>query len=437
MSKTFIIMKREFLEFVQSRMFIVGTLLGPLLIAGFFAIEIAIMTRVGGGSYSVVVVDQTTDGIGQKMAAALAAPKPPRPVGKPVVFHTTVISAPIDVAHLRDSLDARVTSDSLGGYLLIPAGILTGADAEYYGQNATNIGVTSELENTLERTVQTARLAAQGIDPGKVGAALQPVTMNAEKIGKRGVKGSAAAGQVIGYFMTFAIYLVTALYGAAIMNAVLEEKRDKIVEVIVSSVKASQMMVGKVLGIGAAGFLQMLIWVISVGLVLAYAGSIAAFLHLDPQKTVAFTSIAKMLPHVPVSVGALFLLFFLGGFFIYSTLYATIGSIATTNQEAQQLVFPAMMPLMIGFFMSFAALQNPDGGMAVIGSLIPFTAPLVMPVRAVAGSAAPSQIALSLALVVSTGLLLLWIAGKIYRIGIFATGKKPTLKEVAGWIRTA
>lgn len=437
MSKVAIIMKREFLEFVQSKMFIIGTVLGPLLIAGFFAVEILIMTRVGGGDYTVAIIDQSTDGIGAKMVAALAASKGERAVGKPVTFHTTLINQPANLKQLRDSLDGRITSDSLGGYVVIPATILAGGEAAYYGQNATNLGVTNRLEQTLERTVQTSRLAAQGIDPAKVGAALQGVSMRAEKIGKRGVRGNAAAGQAIGYFMTFAIYLVTALYGAAIMNAVLEEKRDKIVEVIVSSVKASQMMIGKVLGIGAAGFLQMLVWVFSVGMVLAYAGSISAILHLSPAKAAAFTSIASKLPHVPASVAVLFLLFFMGGFFIYATMYATIGSIATTNQEAQQLVFPAMMPLMLGFFMSFTALQNPDGGVAKLGSLIPFTAPLVMPVRAVAGSASVPEIVLSLAIVLATGLFLLWIAGKIYRIGIFATGKKPSLKEVASWIRTA
>jgi ABC-2 type transport system permease protein len=263
------------------------------------------------------------------------------------------------------------------------------------------------------------------------------VRLHAEKTGKRGMQGSAQAGRVLGFLMGFAIYLVIALYGASIMNGVLEEKRDKIVEVIVSSVRARELMIGKVTGIAGSGLLQMLVWVLCVALVLTYASSIAAILHLSPEKTAALTSITNNLPRVPLSVGLIFLLFFTGGFFIYSTIYATIGSIATTNQEAQQLVFPAIMPLVFGFLMANTALVNPDASMAVAGSLIPFTSPMVMPIRASVGSADYLQVALSFALLVITSFLMLWLAAKIYRIGIFATGKKPTMKELARWIRTA
>jgi ABC-2 type transport system permease protein len=285
--------------------------------------------------------------------------------------------------------------------------------------------------------VQSTRLTQQGIDPSQVAGALKPVQLEAEKTGGKGVTGSAAGGQMIGFFMAFAIYLVVLLYGAAIMNGVLEEKRDKIVEVIVSSLRARDLMIGKVLGIAGAGMLQMLVWVLAVGLVLAYAGSIATLLNLSPEKAQAFNAVSQMLPKVPLSVGIIFLLFFAGGFFIYSTLYATIGSIATTNQEAQQLVFPAMMPLIIGFFMSMVAVENPDSGMSQAASLIPFTSPLVMPIRAVGGSASTLEIILSLVLLVVTGLAILWLAAKIYRVGIFATGKRPTMSELGRWLRAS
>ncbi|HEX6558268.1 MAG TPA: ABC transporter permease, partial [Longimicrobiales bacterium] len=166
-------------------------------------------------------------------------------------------------------------------------------------------------------------------------------------------------------------------------------------------------------------------------------GSIATLLHMSPEKAQMVKSLVAAVPHVPLSVGVIFLLFFLGGFLIYSTIYATIGSIATTNQEAQQLVFPAVMPLIIGFLMANTALRNADAGMAKAGSIIPFTSPLVMPVRAVLGSASTIEVALSFVLLVVTAFLMLWLAGKIYRIGIFATGKRPSMKEVARWIRTA
>ena len=437
MSKTMIVAKREFLEFVQTKTFLIATLLGPLLIVGFIAMEVFILTRAGGGEYTLAVVDQTEQRIGRQFVASLPSAASAGAMGRPTAYETKLIEQPAALQPVIDSLEQRVQVDSLDGYLVIPAGILTGERANYYGSNATSQSVTGTLRGALQSTVQSTRLQAEGIDPSKVGAALAPIQLSAEKTGSKGVRGSAEGGQMIGMLMAFAMYLVVLLYGAAIMNSVLEEKRDKIVEVIVSSLRARDLMIGKVVGIASAGLLQMLVWVCTVGLVLAYASAIAAILNLSPEKAQALASVSNMLPKVPLSVGVIFLLFFAGGFFLYSTLYATIGSIATTNQEAQQLVFPAIMPFMIGFFMSMVAAQNPDTGMAVAGSLIPFTSPLVMPIRAVAGSATTFEIGLSLALLVVTGLVILYLAAKIYRVGIFATGKRPTMKELGRWLRAS
>ncbi len=437
MSKTLIVAKREFLEFVQTKTFVIATMLGPLLMVGFIAMEVFILTRSGGGEYTLAVIDQSEERIGQQFVTALPGVAGATAMGKPTSYKTTLIERPANLQSVIDSLEQRVQTDSLHGYLVVPSGILTGENAQYYGSNATSQTVTTSLRATLQNTVQSIRLQAEGIDPTKVGAALAPVRLDAEKTGSKGVRGSAAGGQMIGMFMAFAMYLVVLLYGAAIMNGVLEEKRDKIVEVIVSSLRARDLMVGKVLGIAGAGLLQMLVWITTVGLVLAFAGSIATILKLSPEKAQAFTAVSDILPKVPMSVGVIFLLFFAGGFFLYSTLYATIGSIATTNQEAQQLVFPAIMPFMIGFFMSMVAAQNPDTAMAVAGSLIPFTSPLVMPIRAVAGSASIVEIIISLALLVITSMLILYLAAKIYRVGIFATGKRPTMKELGRWLRAS
>ena len=434
-NKTFVIMKREFLAFVQGKTFIIMTLLGPLLIAGFIALEVFILTRGGGGEYTMAIIDESPVNVGSRVETALVNAR--GFMGKTVKFNITRFDKPQNLAQLRDSLDKRVSVDSLGGYLVVPAGVLTGETVRYFGKDATNQDLTQLLESTVQKTVQSARLEAEGIDQGKVEGALARVPFEAEKTTGRGVRGSAAAASIMAALMGFAIYLVIALYGAAIMNGVLEEKRDKIVEVIVSSVRAPQIVIGKVLGIGAAGFLQMLVWVISVALFITYAGAIATLLNLGPEKAAQITAMTASLPKFPLSVGIVFLLFFMGGFLIYSTIYASIGAIVTTMQEAQQLVFPAIMPLVIGFLLAYTALRNADAPAAKIGSFVPFTSPLVMPVRAVLGSATTVEIALSFLLLVATAFFMLWIAGKIYRVGIFATGKKPTMKEVVRWVRAA
>lgn len=435
MSKTLIVMKREFLEFVQGKTFIIMTLLGPLLIAGFIALEVFILTRGGGGEYTMVIIDQSPEKLSANVEAELQ--KARGFMGRAVTFKLTRIEQPANLATVRDSLDKRVTADSLGGYMVIPAGVMGGETVNYFGKNATNDDLTSMLERTVQSVVQTARLSREGIDPAKVAGALEPVPFKSEKTTGGGMRGNAAAAQGMAMLMGFAIYLVIALYGAAMMNGVLEEKRDKIVEVVLSSVRAPEIVVGKVLGIGGAGFVQMLVWVVSVALAITYAGAIAGLLNLGPEKAAQIEAITHALPNVPVSVGVVFLLFFVGGFLIYSTIYASIGAIVTTLQEAQQLVFPAILPLVIGFLMANTALRNADASMAKIGSFIPFTSPLVMPVRAVLGSASALEIAASFLLLIATAFAMLWISGKIYRVGIFATGRKPSLKEVARWVRTA
>jgi len=331
----------------------------------------------------------------------------------------------------------RASPPTLDGYLWIPGDVMTGAEAEYIGNNATSAPVIGGLRESLQRSVQTIRLGREGIDPQKVASALQPVRIKATKAGEDGESGSAELATVLAFIMGFAIYFMVAIYGAGVMNAVLEEKRDRIVEVIVSSVKAKELMAGKVFGVGAAGLLQMVLWVLTAAVLMKYGASIATLFGMDPEKARGFSSMLSTFPRLPAHVTALFLVFFVGGFFIYSTLYATLGAIATNNQEAQQLVFPVMIPLMAAILMLQPALMNPESGIAIFGSLFPFTAPLIMPARTVVTNVPVWQIAASLSLLIVSVAAVIWIGAKIYRIGIFATGKKPTMAELVRWIRTA
>jgi ABC-2 type transport system permease protein len=436
MGKTGIVIKREFSEFVRGRTFIIMTVLGPLLIAAFFALEFLIITRIGGGDYSLVIIDQSGANVGGQ-AAALLSNGQVRTLGKAPKYRIKTMAPAANQALPTDSLNRLVAADSLDGYVVIPAGIMSGDTARYFGANATNRTVTVGVESALEQSVQSIKLARKGVDAAALAEALEPVPMSAEKIGKHGLVGPTGSRRELAYMMVFAIYIVTMLYGQSIMNSVLEEKRDKIVEVLVSSIPARGLLIGKVVGIGAGGALQMLVWIVFTAVALTYAPSIGHLLNLGPEKMAMVNSMAAKLPHVPLSVGVIYFLFFMAGFFMYATLFAVIGSMVTTNQEAQQLAFPAIMPMVIGFLMGMTALTNPDSPMAVAGSMIPLTSPIVMPIRTVVGSATPFEVGLSLWLSFTTGFVVLWLAGKIYRIGIFATGQKVTLREAIEWLRAA
>jgi ABC-2 type transport system permease protein len=437
MHNAFVIFKREFEAMVRTKSFVIGTILVPLLMIGIFALQFFLFSRTGGGQYSLVIVDASPDLIGNQTQRSLASSTSNFPGAKPVVFKGDVVTASGDTAALRKQLEARVAADSLDGYLWIPPNVVSGDVAEYNGRNASNSSVTDALKQSLQRSVQTVRLGKQGINPEQVSSALQPVRMKSTKIGAKGPSGSAELAQILAFAMGFAIYMIVAIYGAGVLNGVLEEKRDRIVEVIVSSARATELLVGKIFGIGAAGLLQMVIWVLSIYLGLKFGPQIVALFGVSPEKAASFAGALRAFPRLPTTVTLMFLFFFLGGFFIYSTMYAMLGSIATTNQEAQQLIFPVMMPLIIGFLMLQPAMMNPDSGVAVAGSLIPFTSPLIMPARSVITDVPVWQLMLSMVFLILTTAGIIWMGAKIYRIGIFATGKRATMSEVWRWIRTA
>ncbi len=437
MSKAYVVFKREFEAMVRTRSFVIGTILIPSLMIGIFAFQFFLFTKTGGGEHTLAIVDNTPESLGAQLQRSLAATTSSFPGAKPVTFKSEVLSATVDSATVRARLEQRVAADSLDGYLWLPAGVVTGENAQYNGRNATNEGVTDALRQALQRSVQTIRLGREGIDPEKVAAALQTVRMSSYKTGARGTRGSAGMAQGLAFAMGFGIYFVVAIYGAGVMNGVLEEKRDHIVEVIVSSMRASQLMVGKIFGIGAAGLLQMVIWVLTIFVMLKWGSGIITLFGVSKEQAQAFGTALTAFPRVPTSVTVIFLFYFLGGFFIFSTLYAMLGAIATNSQEAQQLVFPVLLPLLAGFLMLQPAMMNPDSGIAIAGSLIPFTSPLIMPARNVVTDVPLWQLALSILLLVGAVAGIIWLGAKIYRIGIFATGKRASWGEVWRWIRTA
>lgn len=437
MSKAWVVVKREFTEFVGRRTFVVATVLAPFLFIGFFAVQFFFMSQGGGGHHTLVVLDATGRGIGAQVVAAVSAEQPAAGPRRAAAYDASAVDVESAAAEAeRAELRARVAADSLDGYLYLPPGLIDGDVALYEGKNATNSTVTSQLRAATQQAVQGIRLADAGIDPARVGAALAPVRLSASRIDERGAQGSAEGALIMGIIMGFAIYMMVLLYGAAIMNGVVEEKRDRIVELVMSSVRAKDLMLGKVVGIGGAGLLQMTIWV-SVAALVVVNGPTLAGLFGASDEMVREMAANPILPTLPLTGVLVFLAFFAGGFFLYATIYATLGAIATTAQEAQQLVFPAIVPLMLGFFMMFTALENPDSTIAVVGGLIPFTSPLVMPVRVAMAGVPPLELALAVALLFGTAYAMIWVGGKIYRIGMFATGKRASFRDVVRWIRTA
>lgn len=422
MSRTWAVVKREFLEMIRTRAFLIGTLLGPLFMVGIIGLQIFMATRAGGGERMVVVADRSGAELGSAVGQQLAGGS----IGSRTAFH--IEYAELDTRgddEVRADLLARVGRGEIDGFLWLPPGVLEGAAVAYDGKNAASIADMERVRAAVQAAVQGARLAAAGIDTEAVQEAMQRVPFEARNSDEKAASGSAGALMGLTYILGFAVYLIVILYGNAVLRGVLEEKRERIVEVVVSSIRSEQLLIGKVLGIGGAGIFQVLIWASFGALILTRGGDLAQ----------RFGTSLPELPSVPLSVGLVFLFFFATGFLLYATMYAAVGAIVTTDQEAQQLQMPILMLLILAVSMMGPVMMDPNGTAAVLGSVIPFTAPVVMPMRAVGTGIPAAQLVGSMTLIILAVAGFLWLSARIYRIGILATGKRPSMRELWQWVR--
>ena len=433
MSKTWAVFKREFTEQVRTKMFIIGTLFGPVAIIALMFLPLLFLRAGGGGERNIVIVDATGTGLGQEVSAMLAVPllgasNADMPMG-PGVYHTEVqVIQPTAWEAMQEELDADLEAkdELLDGYLYLPPDIEGDGEATFVGQT---IGMMTEAEirRAVQTPIQRRRLAEAGIDEAVVAQAMRPVDVASRKFGE----DEAAAPESLFAFaqiLAFSVYMVVILYGQAVLRGVMEEKRDKIVEVVLSSMRASKLMLGKILGIGSAGLLQMAIWTVFGIIAMTYG---ADYLRERGMQ------VGDAIPDLGPMVAVAFLIFFFGGFLVYSSLFAAIGAIATTDQEAQQLSFIPMLPLIIGLFTMFSGLADPENSVFRIASIVPFTSPMVMPVRVAMTPVPLPEFLLSVGVLIVTVGVITWMAAKIYSIGILATGKRPSMGEVWRWIRTA
>lgn len=437
MSRMVPVIKREFTEAVGSKAFLIGTILGPLLIFGLFGLQFLVLAKGGGGEHTIAILDATGRGIGDRVVTEMGGRNAEPSFVERARYDLSVEAVSAEgKQEVVSAASQRVVDKELDGFLWIPPDVMTGAAVEYEGSNATNSQVTNGMQRAVQRVVQSERLREEGIDEDRLGGALAAVDMRVAKTGEGGEVGNPVAAMLLAFGMAFAIYIVVIMYGQSIMTSVQEEKRDRIVELIVSSVRARDLLVGKVLGIGAAGVLQMVIWVAAAGLLLTQGALIAGAMGAS-ESTLESLSSGGILPSVPLSVGVSFVLYFAGGFLLFATLFAVVGAIVTNAQEAQQFVFPVLMPFILGLFIAMTAAENPNSTVAVIGGLVPFTSPMVMPVRASVAGVPMWELLTSLVLLYAAAAGMIWLAAKIYRVAIFATGQKPTGRELLRWMRAA
>src|SRR5437764_1827874 len=415
MRKVWVVIRREFVERIRRRWFWVMALLGPLFFAAVFVLPTVLASR--GGVRQIVVVDATTGPVGARITHLL---------NDSPMFRARRVPASAKVV---DSLTTEVEQKRLAGFLIVTDAAADSGKAEYRGSNVSGFATVGALERTIGDVVSAVRLEREGVDPRVVARARIPVRIDTKKIAGGKTTGETAAQSFsLAYCMGILLYTAILLYGINVMSSVLEEKTTRIVEVLVSSLRPFQLMLGKVLGVGAVSILQFLIWGVAGRLLLARRAALAAGEAADEL---------FQMPHVTGATFAVFMAYFLGGFFLYSAMFAAVGAMSSTEQEARQAQQPVSWMLVLSFISMFAMLNDPGSTLAVTLSLIPFSSPVAMPVRWAAGNLPASEIVLSLAILVAAIGGVTWIAARIYRVGILMTGKRPNLKELVRWIRTA
>ena len=429
MDKMWTVWRREYLSRVKTRGFIIGTIALPLVMLLMFALPIFLSFFDSEQSKRIAVVDQSGAVFDSLQTALGATIKTGERLYNFIKYDTPGQT----VAAMKDSLTKQVNRGELDGYLVIPARVFDGDSVEYCALNVSNRSETRQIENAISNIVTARRIQQQGLDAEQIRQMNRAVDLNAlPATAEDAEKKNPGFTFVLAYFLGFFIYITMFIYGAMVMRSVVEEKTSRVIESVISSVKPFQLMAGKIFGVGAVGLTQFLIWGVAMGLLSLYGALLASTVISDPetlQEVSRFT--------VPLTAVGFFVLFFILGYFLYSTIYAGIGALVNSDQEAQQLLFPVSLLIVVPIVMIVYIIGNPSSDTAVVMSLVPFFAPIIMLTRIVVEMPPLWQIFLSIALMILTTLGMIWLVGRIYRVGVLMYGKRPTLAEIIKWIRYA
>jgi ABC-2 type transport system permease protein len=420
MRKILAIVRREFGERVRTKWFWVSALLGPVFFGAL--IFFPLLFTGGGSSKRIVLVDDTQSSFGARVADSLDSSG---------VFKVLVRIA------LRpgvlDSLALEVRGRRLDGFLIVTDATVDSGLAEYRSSNVSSLRDIGTLKDVLGRIVVNTRFERAGVSPEVVHQAQLPLGLETRKISSSTTTGeSSGQSFTLAYAMAILLFMAIAVYGVNVMSSVLEEKTNRVVEVLVSSLRPFQLMVGKVLGVGAVSLFQFAIWGVSAALMLRHRTAPGGGVPAAAADRTLFE-----LPHVSVGTLAIFGTYFVGGFLLYSAMFAAVGAMSSSEQEARQAQQPVIFVLMIAYVSIWALSGNPDSAYAMTISFIPFTAPIAMPVRWAASIVPAAQLFASLALLLVGILAVSWVAARIYRVGILVTGRRPSFKDLLRWVREA
>lgn len=450
MRKFLAVVRHEYRKIVLKWTFLLGTLLFPIIGAG-FAIVPAIIFSLKGEPTRIVVVDRSgriKDRLMQNLSAESISEKARKAAGDAYKnfngsqdermqqaasqMASEFIFVDFDASgrteeQLRDELNLRAASDQIDAYLIIPQDITANDQKyEFRSRKAGDFVANDSIRDALNDAVRAQRLADANISESVLAGINKSIDFDSKSISDKGEENDGDSLFIASLVIGMMIYISLTIYGQVIMGAVVEEKETRIAEILFSSAKPFELMFGKLVGVGLAGLTQLGIWVGSL---------VAIVFFLSTQSDMA--PIVDALPRITPVMIVYFFAYFIVGYFTYAAVFALIGSMVTTVQEGGQFAFPPIMIMLVGFYFGFAVIRDPDSSLAFWVSMSPFFAPLTMPIRILAETPPVWQILLSLTINAVAIAGLVWLAGRVYRVGMLMYGKRATIPEALKWIRQA
>ncbi len=441
MKKLLAIIRREYVQGVRSKTFLVSTVLGPVFMLMFMVVPGLLISLKTGGATRIAVLDQTgrlyqqvrdsilhDDEDAARRTNTDGTPAQNSPPRGPLQVHFEIEEARAAGSTLEAveaELRRRVLENKLDAYLLLLPDILERGEAELHARNTGDVITIETLEKRLSRAVIEQRMRDANIAPARVRELSQEVSLTAAKVTERGAEKDDAGGSFF-FALGISTFILIAIlmYGQAILSAIVEEKTTRIVEVLFSSVHAFTLMVGKLVGVSLVALTQYGIWAVLFLLASLYGAGM-----------LMMSGVEINFPRIAPSIIVYALLFFLLGFYLYATLYAVVGAIVTTEKEAGQIIIPVSFIMVIAIYLAFPVIRSPNSTFSFWVSLVPFFAPITMMTRIVSETPPFWQIALSLLIGIGTAIGILWVAARIYRMGMLMYGKRATIPEIIRWIR--
>jgi ABC-2 type transport system permease protein len=444
MDKLFTVAKREYLERVRSRWFILSTLGVPALMTAIFAISILISARSRATTnvQHITILDASGAGLGARVASALQRDSSLTGARNDSIRPRVQVVTLATLAQAESAATAEVRlPNHIVGYLTLTDSTIRGVSARYAGRNASSITDIDKLGAVLRQEVMMTRLEREGVRQDIVGdLARGRLQLASERLTESGRGGSGMAGVAVGFGIGIILFMSILIHGQNVMRGVLEEKTTRVAEVVISSVKPETLLGGKVLGVGAVGLTQQVAWlgitvylINFIGPILLKGSPIASAAAAGGPANPITAAMGGLTPMLfVVAVG-----YFLIGFAFYATLYAAAGSMVNSEQEAQQAAVPVMLLAMSTWLLVNPVMIAPTGRLAIVLSWLPWSSPIIMPMRMGLTTVSPISIAGSMLVAVLGSIGAIWLSARIYRVGMLMYGKKPTFAEVAKWIRYA